>query len=501
MRNATHISEGIRRGAIGVAFLALAGCGSTNSTPPERPSGAIQGTVFAAPVSGATVKAYAYHDGRKGELLGEALTDAGGRYAIDVKTQDGAVLLEASGGAYREEASGRDVTLSPQPLLRSLVRYANRGPAAVSSITSFTTLATGLAEHLVSNGSTAQAAMDQAFATFDDALGLDVRAVTPLDITDVANATGGLTPGHEYGFYEAAISQWTAEAGTRNGVAPHSAHTSATFVALGYDDIRADGELNGRAGETELRVGSVPLTTEVYRLELALALLRIAQGSANRTGLSAERVLPAANRWNESTAAMFGDTDVTPLNQTGPTMSALRPLADSTLRGVVSARVVADDPIGVTEVLFLLDGLSLGAAADPGDARLEIDTRAHPDGSHQLQAQARNIAGGTGTLEHTVIFDNTPPSIDGFSEATVTWCGVHRASATVSDAAVSESVFLLDGQPRANQGTASAPHIEVDSRSEPIHGEHTLTLRVTDAAGNVSSRSRILHIPEFVPLC
>lgn len=226
------------------------------------------------------------------------------------------------------------------------MRYANRGPAAASSLTTFTILATGLAEHLVARGQTAPAAMEQAFGAFDAALGLDVRAVTPLDITDAASATGGLTPGHEYGFYQAAISQWTAEAGTRNGTPPHATHTSASFTALAYDDVRADGVLDGHAGAVELRVGTIPLTIEVYRLELAAALLRPARSAANRTGLTSERLLAAANRWNESTAIMFGGAAVTPLNALRPTLSALQPAAETRLRGPVVATVAVADPVG-----------------------------------------------------------------------------------------------------------------------------------------------------------
>lgn len=483
------------RGAIAALVLALAGCGNTSSNPPERPLRSIQGIVFASPVSGATVRVWAFHDGRRGDLLGEVTTDAAGRFALDVKTQDGVVLLEASGGTYREEASGRDVTVSPQPILRSLVRYSNAAPVTAGSVTTYTTLATGLAEHLIGRGQAAEAAMDQAFAAFNDALGLDVRAVTPLDITDPGNATGGLSPGHEYGFHEAAVSQWTADAGTRNGTEPHATHTSISFAALGYDDIRADGVLDGRAGEATLRVGTIPLTTDVYRLELALALLRIARGSANRTGLGADRLLPTANRWNESTVAMFGEAEVTPLSEIGPVLTELRPAAGARVSGRAVASVTVDDPVGLLDVSFALDGQAVGSAVDASTPRVEIDTAVLPDGPHQLRARARNLAGGTAELEHEVIFDNTAPSIAGFPAETVTWCGAFSANATVSDAAMGESVFLLDNVPIGNQGTATAPAISINSQNH-APGNHTLTLRATDAAGNVSTRSRTLTIPD-----
>lgn len=483
-----------RGSALGLLVLALCGCGSRNSTAPERPSGAIEGTVFAAPVSGATVRAYAFHDGRRGELLGEAQTDASGRFAVAIKTQDGPVLLETSGGVYREEASGREITLPVQPVFRSLVRYANSGPAPRSSITTFTTLATGLAEHLVSRGQGAQAAMDQAFASLDAALGLDVRAVTPLDITDTANATGGLTPGHEYGFFQAAVSQWTAEAGARNGTAAHTTYTSASFTALGYDDIRTDGVLDGRAGDTPLSVGTIPLSTDTYRLELALALLRAARSAANRTSLGAERLLPAANRWNESTVAMFGNAQVTPLSSLGPLLSNLQPAADARVRGVVGVRVAADDPIGLAEVAFAFDGQPVGTAAGLANPGIEIDTRAHPDGPHELRAQARNLAGGTAALAHTVVVDNTAPAITNFQPASGSVPRRFRASANVSDAMLGDSVFLLarrlpgGGYEEAvalpNLGTTARPESDVNTGSGTA--EFRLTLRATDAAGNLN---------------
>jgi hypothetical protein len=384
-------------------FALVAGCGSSNSTPPERPSRAIEGHVFAGPVNGTTVKAYVYRDGRKGDLIGQAVTDATGHYSFEVKTQDGVVLLEASGGAYREEASGRDVTVPVQPVLRSLVAYANSGPASTSQLTSFTTLATGLAEHLVSQGQTPQAAMEQAFAAFNDALGLDVRAVAPLDITDGGNATGGLTPGHEYGFYEAGISQWTAEAGTRNGVAPHTQYTSLSFTALGYEDIRADGLLDGHAGGTEVAVGDIGLDVDVYRNELAIALLRVAQGAANATGLSAEQLLPAANRWNGSTATFFGGAPPVPLDATPPAIRDLSPPNNSIVCGTFTASANVSDPL-LTRSVFLLDGTEIGNQGSASNPSVAINTSGFGYGNHVLELRATDLLGNPATVSHTLFF-------------------------------------------------------------------------------------------------
>ncbi|BAU47406.1 hypothetical protein SVA_0827 [Sulfurifustis variabilis] len=406
MRAAIDMKRLFRRCAVAAALTAIAGCGSSNSTPPERPSGAIEGIVFAAPVSGATVQAWTYRDGGRGELLGQATTDASGRYALSVKTPDGILLLEASGGVYREEASARDVTLAPQPHLRSLVRYVNGGPPPAGNITSFTTLASGLADHLVSGGETAQAATDRGFAAFNAALGLDVRAVTPLHITDPGSATGGLSPGHEYGFYEAAISQWTAEAGTRNGQTPHTTHTSASFVALGLEDIRADGLLDGSAeGGRLLSVGGIALDTETYRHDLAVALLRIAQSGANATGLAAGQLVPAADRWNGSTAGFFGYAPVVPLDETPPAITNLQPPENSILCGTFTASASVGDAL-LADSVFLLDGNLLGNQGTASAPRIAINTRQYSNGNHALVLRATDVLGNVSTLTRTLAFLN-----------------------------------------------------------------------------------------------
>jgi hypothetical protein len=135
-------------GALALLIGSIAGCGSTSSSPPERPTASVSGVVFQGPIAGATVRAYAYADGRRGTEVGQALTDASGRYTISGSIPAGVVLLEASGGTYREEATGRDVTVEPAVPLRTLIRVTP-GVDAGGTIGTYTTLAAGLAEHLV----------------------------------------------------------------------------------------------------------------------------------------------------------------------------------------------------------------------------------------------------------------------------------------------------------------------------------------------------------------
>lgn len=481
-----------KHGWLAAILIALAGCGGTSPPPPERPSASLSGVVFQAPVAGATVRAYSYTDGRRGAQLGQALTDPSGRYAISGSIPSGLVLLEASGGTYREEATGRDVTVGPNVPLRSLVRVSP-GVATGGTIGTYTALAAGLADYLVTQGRSVEAAVDEAYTTISTALGVDVRAVAPLDITDPTNATSSVSAGHEYGFFEAALSQWTADAGTKTNTTPHTLHTTASLLTLAHDDIRSDGVLNGRGSGGAQRLGTLALGTDSYRYELALALLRIAGSNVNRTGLKPEQLLLAANRWNGSSAPIFGSAAVRPISSATPTLTALTPTANSRVRSRFTATVQATDIVGLTQVGFGMDSAPVTNAADLALPNIEIDSTRYSDGAHTLYAEARNVMGGVARLEHRIFVDNTGPTITRLQpENGSVVRGNFTISATVSDAQMRESVFLLDNVTLGNQGSATAPRYAVDSRNYSS-GNHTLTLRATDAAGNVTTTSWQLY--------
>lgn len=476
----------------GLALL-LIGCGSTNSTPPERPSGGIDGRVYDGAVSGAGVAAYRYPGGQKGALLGQTNSDASGHYALSFQTTDGPVLIEATGGVYREEASGRDVTLGPDVPLRALFHYANHSPRATVSVTSYTTLAAAVADWLVSQGQPIDAALDQGYVALDTALGLDTRAVMPSDTTDPGNAGTSVTPAHTYGFFQAAISQWTAEAAAVNNVSPHARYTSASFLKLAVQDVRADGLLDGQAGAETLSVGTIPLNAGVYRHELALALLRFAASAANRTGLTAEQLLPIAARWNDSQVAPFGTASVIPIDSAGPTITQLAPAKGSNLRATFAMGARVDDPLGVSAVELYVDGQTIAAGGTLAQPAAQVDSRAYADGEHTIGVRARNLVGGSAQLEQAVVFDNTGPVIANLQPAEGSFVSRNfTASATVTDAHLAQSEFLLDGASIGKQETAGATAITIDTRRYS-NGTHTLVLRSTDAAGNTAEATRHLY--------
>lgn len=98
------------------------------------PKISISGIVSAAPVQGATVTAYALKDdGTTGESLATATTDATGSYSMSVP--QATVLLVATGGSYREEATGATVQVGDRKLRAAAVITDLSTTVAINSLT------------------------------------------------------------------------------------------------------------------------------------------------------------------------------------------------------------------------------------------------------------------------------------------------------------------------------------------------------------------------------
>lgn len=101
----------------------------------------------------------------------------------------------------------------------------------------------------------------------------------------------------------------------------------------------------------------------------------------------------------------------------GPGLDSTRPMVEITatgtfLSGVVPLSASESDNVGVTEVLFRLDGLPLGTADTTAPFALSWDTKTAVDGPHTLSAVARDAAGNaTGSMPVVVMVDNTAPTV------------------------------------------------------------------------------------------
>lgn len=117
----------IRRFALGMLAVILAGCGSgSGDLPPVRPTSIVSGHAVDAEIQHGQVAIYAFGRGGKGERLGGGVTDASGFYSIELRAPSQPVLIEVSGGRYTEEASGVVVTVGEGQVLRAAPSRARR---------------------------------------------------------------------------------------------------------------------------------------------------------------------------------------------------------------------------------------------------------------------------------------------------------------------------------------------------------------------------------------
>jgi hypothetical protein len=236
-----------RLAAIGVVFVALAGCGggggtsNTGTTTSTGGSTTVTGRVVKGPVAGAQVCAYPVGAaGDQGSSLGCSQTDSSGGYSLNLGTFSGLVVLHATGGTYVNEADGQPTALAQ---LTGAVT-ATSGAAITASVTPLTTIALARAQSsgLLSAGSWEAAAREVAAAYgVSDIVATspaDPLAATSAQATDAARTYGIVLAGLAHfasqqaaGDLSAALQSLAAE---RSGLgAQAAAVAAATQVFLG----------------------------------------------------------------------------------------------------------------------------------------------------------------------------------------------------------------------------------------------------------------------------
>jgi len=189
--------------------LALGGCGGgggggTTGTPsgggPVQQTGIdINGVVSKGPLKGATVTIYAANpDGTKGSQLATTTTLSDGSYATKINGYTGVVLIEATGGAYTDEATNTpNVTLAIP--LRTAVSAT--GSALSAAVTPLTEIA------VQKMGATMTSANVQAMNTLVSSLYLGGKNIVTTQPVDVSNPGSATDDQKSYALILAAVSE------------------------------------------------------------------------------------------------------------------------------------------------------------------------------------------------------------------------------------------------------------------------------------------------------
>ena len=250
--------------AIG-SVAALYGCNDSSNDRTEATT-SVTGSIFAAPVRGASVRV---QDGNGNDIAGPVTSAADGSYTIEVPTSSlsGNLIFTASGGSYTDEASGMSTTAG------TLSAYVPGGTLAAGSQVHATPGST-IVQRLIAQYGLSQTAAETAFS--------NTFGYTPdsgLAPTDATNpATGASEAQKLAGLRAAAFSQLASDM---------SADHADLLAALAQD--LSDGELDGRDASGDVALGSAMLPADIHN-RFATALVNFRNGGNDGTGLANDKI-------------------------------------------------------------------------------------------------------------------------------------------------------------------------------------------------------------------
>ncbi|MDH5327644.1 MAG: Ig-like domain-containing protein [Gammaproteobacteria bacterium] len=346
----------------------------------------------------------------KGAQLATSNTNGAGTYTFDLRILNTPILICSSNGSYREWAS--DVGVNANGYELCAVHNFQLNQTAQLSLTYYTHLAYALANYLSGQGETAANSITQANQRFATLLGFDVVSTAALNITDAANRTSFPTDGHRYGIAIAAVSQLALEIGEANAVDAHSLYHSLSLSVTAYDDLLADGLLDGTGSQGSISLGSVVVDVDTYRYQTASAMFTAVNSAYNLSGLDGGDVKATVEALNFASDSVFGGLPT----QSFDSLPTITFNTDTT--GYTVGTLVTDfsitDPYGIKDVTVTLAGSPVNFTNSGNNYSASIDTTVIVDGPYDLQIVATNIFDGADTFTRNIDVFNTPPStVDG----------------------------------------------------------------------------------------
>ena len=246
--------------------------------------GSISGTATKGPVSSATVTAYAISNGQIGAQIATAMTDANGNFTMTTGSYAGPVMLQMSGGTYKDEATGTtNITMAPGDVMTAVMPTIAVGTAISGiQVTPVTAMAQTMAQHMAggmtdTNIAAANTAMGSYFTVSDI---LHTQPMNPL-ITN--SGSGASIDAQNYGMVLAAMSQYAQTLGMT---------VSSAFVTAMMSDA-SDGVMDGKMGANQISMsmdvmmGTSMMASTAGTSGLATAMTSfITNLTANQSGLT-----------------------------------------------------------------------------------------------------------------------------------------------------------------------------------------------------------------------
>jgi hypothetical protein len=275
-----------------------------------------------------------------------------------------------------------------------------------------------------------------------------------------------------------------------------------------YDDIRADGLLDGQGFNNDntqlvpLAMGNVALNADQYRLAFSLHMLAMANNlTINKTGISVLELSAAADAIADQTTVLLGADQPLNISVRDIAIDLAEP-KDGYYHGNFDFDLDVQGILGIDQISIsiLVDGSPEEAAivGDPLIRPIQLDTTQYTDAQYTISVQVWNALGNTDTLEFTARFDNTGPQITLPPIAALTNVTEIPLSFTVNtDFAGLQSLDAI-------VNNATTPLNFADGQWHGIlalsTGDNTVSIVASDVAGNQSAIDKSVYVDQMSPV-
>ena len=309
-----NYSSRLSKGSILFFILSfLFACGSDNKgeKPPEVPPSNIEGRAV-GPFNESQINVYGFSEGLKGgvvESLSELTSEDGG-FNVEFTLFGGDmpyVLLEMTGGSYKDEYTGQIIELNSHHRFKSIARF-QEGETIPSNITALTTLASCLAGHYIQNERLPiRQAIEDADEHIAQMLGIDSLKVGDFDdVFRPVNPDADFSKALEHAYIIAGLSGMAGLRAEADGVVPGSkGYSTLDLIGVMCEDL-SDGVFDGLSKEKELTFGTATVNSDWYRQYWAEGIFAVIDLDLNGAGFNRGDVLNAANKMVRNTDKLIG---------------------------------------------------------------------------------------------------------------------------------------------------------------------------------------------------
>ena len=298
-------SNGLLQGTGGIVTngtgtgVVTGGTGTSGTTM----GGLISGTSVNGPMTNGTVIAFALNNGTMGAQLASGTTDTQGNFTLSIGSYAGPLMLQMSGGAYTDLATGTKMTMLSGDVMTAVIPTVSSG-ATITGIqmTPLTSLAQAKAQNM-SGGMT-----DVNITSANTEVGnyfmvSDILHTQPMNLLVTGSGTNATQDMKNYGASIAAMSQYAKNIGMAD---------SSSIITVMMQDA-SDGVMNGKMGGTQITTsgmgggmmgGGTMIQPSAGTSGLADAMTQFMGSTLNKSGVTTTDVQTLINQLTSSTGTI-----------------------------------------------------------------------------------------------------------------------------------------------------------------------------------------------------